>query len=112
MDRFNLLYCCLTARRCSDWSCSPQCSLQIDFTCIFNDKPKHILRLRVHTVCNRKKSYFSFKTYGVDTQKNRLKETVLLSTNNIMIKIMSKKIFTILRWNFCLPKPAVINLIK
>ena len=29
------------------------------------------------------------------TQKNRLKEMVLLSTLNIMLKIMGKKIFTI-----------------
>ena len=31
------------------------------------------------------------------TQKNRLNETVLLSTQNIMFKLMGKKIFTILR---------------
>ena len=30
------------------------------------------------------------------TQKNRLSETVLLSTQNIMLKLMSKKIFSIL----------------
>ena len=39
--------------------------------------------------------YFSTKTYVVDTQKNHLNETVLLSTQN-MLKLMGKKIFTIL----------------
>ena len=35
-------------------------------------------------VCNKKKnSYFSTKTYVVDTQKNRLNETVLLSNQII-----------------------------
>ena len=38
-------------------------------------------------------SYFSTKTYVVGTQKNRLRESVLL----IMLKLMGKKIFTILR---------------
>ena len=36
--------------------------------------------------CNEKNnflSYFSTKTYVVGTQKNRLNETVLLSTQNI-----------------------------
>ena len=41
--------------------------------------------------------YFSTKTYVVGTQKNRLNETVLLSTQKHMLKIMGKKIFTILR---------------
>ena len=37
------------------------------------------------------------KTYVVGTQNNRLHETVLLSTQNIiMLKLMGKKIFTIL----------------
>ena len=44
-------------------------------------------------------SYFSTNTYAVRTQKNRLIETVLLSIQN-MLKLMGKKIFTILRWNF------------
>ena len=43
-------------------------------------------------------SYFSTKTYVVGTQKNRLIETVLLSTQNIMLKAMVKKIITIVRW--------------
>ena len=43
-------------------------------------------------------SYFSTKTYVVGSQKNHLNETVLLSTHNIdMLKLMRKKIFTILR---------------
>ena len=37
--------------------------------------------------------YYSTKTYVVGTQKNRLNETVLLSTQNI--KLMGKKIYTI-----------------
>ena len=42
--------------------------------------------------------YFSTKMYVVGTQKNRLKETVLLSIQNIynVLKVMGKKIFTIL----------------
>ena len=33
-------------------------------------------------------SYSSTKTYVMGTQKNRLNETVLLSTHNIMFKLM------------------------
>ena len=40
---------------------------------------------------------FSIKTYVLDIQKNRLIETVLLSTHNILFKLMGKKIITILR---------------
>ena len=40
-------------------------------------------------------SYFSTKTYVVGTQKNRLFDTVLLSTKN-MLKLMGKKILTTL----------------
>ena len=50
--------------------------------------------------------YFSTKTYVVDTQKNRLNETVLLSTQN-MLKLMGKKIFTILNQTFCLSKSVM-----
>ena len=42
-------------------------------------------------------SYFSTKTYVMGTQKNPLNETVLLSTQNIMLKLMGKKKLTILR---------------
>ena len=45
--------------------------------------------------------YFSTKTYVVGALKYRLNETVLLCTQN-MLKIMGKKIFTILRRNFFL----------
>ena len=41
-------------------------------------------------------SYFTTKTYIVGTQKNRLNETVLLIIQNIMFKLMDKKIITIL----------------
>ena len=39
----------------------------------------------------------SQRKYVLDTKKNRLNETVLLSTQNkkIMLKLMSKKIFTV-----------------
>ena len=40
-------------------------------------------------------SYFSTKTYVLGTEKNHLNETVLLSTQNVL-KLMGKKIFTIL----------------
>ena len=47
--------------------------------------------------CITKENYFSTKMYVVGTQKNRLNETVLLGTKNIyMLKIMCKKIFTVL----------------
>ena len=39
-------------------------------------------------------SYLSTKTYVVGTQKNRLDKTVLLSNQHIL-KLMGKKIFTI-----------------
>ena len=44
-------------------------------------------------------SYFSNKTNAVCTQKNRLNETVLLSTQNICLN-MGKKIFTVLLRKF------------
>ena len=37
----------------------------------------------VKSAYQKKNSYFSTKTYVVGTQKNRLNETVLLSTQNI-----------------------------
>ena len=53
--------------------------------------------LRVRKITEKKMSYFSIKTYVVGTQKNRHNETVLLSTQKHMLKIVDKKIFTILR---------------
>ena len=44
---------------------------------IFADKFLQALSLRE---CNKNKSYFLTKPYVVGTQKNRLTETVLLST--------------------------------
>ena len=41
-------------------------------------------------------SYFSSKTYVVGTQKNRLNETVLLSTQNTCVQLIGKKIITVL----------------
>ena len=43
-----------------------------------------------------KKSYFSTETHVVSTQKNRLNEIVLLSTQN-MLKLRGKQILTILQ---------------
>ena len=48
---------------------------------IFCEKVGSGLKLRVHT--KNFFFYFSTKTYVVGTQKNRLNETVLLSTQNI-----------------------------
>ena len=51
--------------------------------------------------------YFSTETYVVGTQKNRLNGTVLFSTQNIihcMLKLMGKKIFTILCLKMLLSK--------
>ena len=42
-------------------------------------------------------SNFSTKTYVVGTQKNRLDETVLLSTQNTCLKMMDKKLITFSR---------------
>ena len=56
--------------------------------------PGQYLKLRVRT--KNQFSYFSIKIYVVGTQKNRLNETVLLSTPKHMLKPMGKKIFTIL----------------
>ena len=41
-------------------------------------------------------SYFSMKTYVVGTQKNRHNETVLLSTQKHMLKLIGKEINAIL----------------
>ena len=52
------------------------------------------LSLKVHTPKNS--FLISQQKHVVGTQKNSLHETVLLSTQN-MLKLMGKKIFTILR---------------
>ena len=45
--------------------------------------------------------YFATKLYVVGTQKNCLNKTVLLSTQNISIKLISEKIVTILlNWSY------------
>ena len=46
--------------------------------------------------------YFSTKTYVVGIQKNCLNETVLLSTQNICLKLWVRKFYA---ENFCLSKP-------
>ena len=52
--------------------------------------------LQIRVCIGKLFSFFSSKTYVVGTQKNRLNETVLLSTPKLMLKIMGKKIFAVL----------------
>ena len=47
-------------------------------------------------------SYFSTKTYVVGTQKNRLNETILLSSKKHMFKLIDKKLSTFLHPNVLL----------
>ena len=59
--------------------------------------PFTLSAILIERVCNEKLlSFFSTKTYVVGTQKNGLNGKALLSTQN-MLKLMGKKIFTILR---------------
>ena len=55
-------------------------------------------------------SYFSTKTYVVGTQKNRLNETVLLSTQNICKNWWVRKHLQFYAKNFCLSKPVELYL--
>ena len=57
---------------------------------IFHRPPDKIAYLKIIF------SYFSTKTYVVGTQKNRLNETVLLSSQKHTFKLMGKEINTIL----------------
>ena len=57
-----------------------------------------MIRTLVKSVYQEKSfSYLYTKTYVVGNQKNRLNETVLLSIQSIMLKLMGKKILIILR---------------
>ena len=49
---------------------------------------------------------FSSKRYVVGTQKNRLNEMVLLSTQNICSKLWIRKYLQIYAEFFCLSKPV------
>ena len=51
-------------------------------------------------------SYFSTKTYVMGTQKNRLNETVLLSTQNICSSWWIRKYLNFYAQKFCLSKPT------
>ena len=51
-------------------------------------------------------SYFSTKIYVVGTQKNRLNETVLLSTQNICQKFWVRTKLQFYTENLCLSKPV------
>ena len=55
-------------------------------------------------------SYFSTKTYVVGTQKNRLIETVLLSTKNISLKLWVRKYLQFYAEEFCLSKLMIATL--
>ena len=57
-------------------------------------------------VTEKQLSYFSTKTYVVGTQKNRLNETVLLSTQNIRNKLWVIKYLQFYAENVCLSKPV------
>ena len=50
--------------------------------------------------------YFSAKTYVVGTQKNCLNEIVLLSTQNICLKVWVRKYLQFYAELFCLSKPV------
>ena len=63
--------------------------------------------LRLKCVIKNYFCYFSTKTYGVDTQKNYLNETVLLSIHKHMFKLMNKKIFTIFGYKIPLSGPLI-----
>ena len=62
-------------------------------------------------------SCFSIKTYVVGTQKNRLNETVknrlnetvLLSTQNIMFRLMGKKLLQLYAENVYLSGPMILG---
>ena len=55
--------------------------------------------------------HFSPKAYVVGTQKNHLNETVLLSTQNICLKIWVRKYLQFYAEKFCLSKPMyTVNL--
>ena len=47
--------------------------------------------------------------YVIGTQKNLLNETVLLSTQKLMLKLMGKKITIFYAQKFCLSKPMLDN---
>ena len=68
-------------------------SLQTWYTKFFK---YHISGPQIRVRTGKLFSYFSTQTYVVGTQKKRLNETVLLSTQNTMFKLMDKKIMAIL----------------
>ena len=59
-------------------------------------------------VCAKKlSSYFLTKTHVVGNQKNCLNETVLLSTKNIMLKLIGKKIYCVYLDLCCCMHPEI-----
>ena len=61
-------------------------------------------------VTEKKFSYLSTKIYVVVTQKDRLNETVLLSTQNICWKFCVRKYLQFYAECFCLSKPVHVHL--
>ena len=59
-------------------------------------------RLLDKTTSGKQFSHFSTKIYVVGTQKNHLKETVLLGTQNISFKLWVRKYLQFYAENFCL----------
>ena len=57
-------------------------------------------------------SYFSTKTYVVGTQKNRLSETILLSTQNISSRCWISNYLQFYAQKLCLYKPIDMYIIK
>ena len=56
-------------------------------------------------------SYLLTKTYVVGTQKNRLNETVLFTTQSIYLKLLVRKYIQFYAENFCLSKPMIKGII-
>ena len=72
-------------------------------------KPSHWEKIfSLECVPNNIFSYFSTKIYVVGTKKNRLNETVLLSTQKHRLKRMGKRISTILRSAIFVSNPVMI----
>ena len=65
-----------------------------------------IMGKKIFTILHVTDSYFSTQPYDVGTQKNRLNQTVLLSTLNICQKLWVRKYLQFYAENFCLSKPV------
>ena len=63
------------------------------------------IRALVKSVCQNIIFLFLNKTYVVDTQKNRLNETVLLSTQNMCLNWLVRKYLQFYTRILCVSKP-------